>query len=152
MVNLVVDSKAARAAKQFLNADETLVGAFNGMTGPRPGVEAAFAMPLGFVGLLASNVIVAWIIVMAVVAGVSLRRRHVLVAVTSEGVVQVESGLRRVPRPGAPVGRFRMRPNFMFAEAGDPYVTVFSRKMWVVRGADQDEARRLARLAPKHSA
>lgn len=145
------DSKAARAARQFLAPDETLVGAFFGETGPKPGVEAFAVLAFGATLILTSSQIAGWVVAIAVFAGVSLGRRYEVIALTSEGLVVIKSGLRRVPRQGAPVSRSSIRPNLLYAEAGDPYATVDGRKLWV-RGADQDEARRLARLASKRPA
>jgi hypothetical protein len=145
---LADDSKAARAARQFLTTDEELFGAFFGDIGPKPGVEAFSVLAFGATVILTSSRILGLVIAVAVFASVVRRRRHVLVALTSQGLVEIDSGLRRTPRPGDPVSRLRTRPNLLYAEAGDPYVTVYGRKMWV-RGGEQDEARRLAKLASK---
>lgn len=142
---MIDDSKAVVAARPFLEADEILVGAFFGETGPKPGVEAFSVLVFAATLLLTSNYIAALVLGSALYAGVILRRRHVLVALTDHGLLQIRCGLRRVPRQAAPVTRLGVRSNLLFADAGDPFATVQGRKIWV-RGPNQDEARRLSRL------
>ena len=143
------DSKSVVAARRFLEPDETLIGAFFGTIGPRPGVEVVSLFALVFTLFLTFSHLAAWVIFIAVFLGVAFRRRFVLVALTSKGIIQVESGLRRVPRDDAPVTRFPADSSLLYEDAGDPHVTVGNKKVWV-GGADQDEARRLARLAAEH--
>jgi hypothetical protein len=139
-----------RAMQARVPADEVVLGAFVGIRGPRPGVEAfaGFAFVAGL--LLTSSYWVAIPISVAVFVAVNFARRYVTVARTDRSVLLLENGRRSSPPADAEVTRLPMNSITASSDAGDPSVSVGYARFWV-NGSHQDEARRLFRLQTPQS-
>lgn len=110
--------------------DEDVLGAFLGVTGPRPGTEALLFM----LGLFA-------------VFGVTARRRFCTIARTQSAFVVIDTGRRSAPRAGMSMTRFTPDRLLQVIDADDPFAELDGHRYWLY-GAHQDEARRLSRLGP----
>ena len=126
---------------QELLPDEDVLGAFLGVTGPRPGTEAL---------LIAFGVIESLLLLYGLLAvfGVRTRRHCYTMARTSSALVVIDTGLRQVPKAGMPITR--LTPDRLLHIAGtldSGFAELDGHRYWLY-GAHQDEARRLSRLGP----
>lgn len=130
-----------------VDPDEEVFGAFIGMSGPRPGVEAFSGLPLLllllFTGIVWLGVVAGAVTFALIVAS----RNYMTVAVTARGVVLLDHGRRTSPSPDAELVRMPPKVRIIVDDVtGDPTVNVGQFGLWVA-GEHQDEARRLSKLA-----
>ncbi|MEN9643778.1 MAG: hypothetical protein RL238_447 [Actinomycetota bacterium] len=139
-------SELRQVVETRVEPDERVLGAFIGMTGPRPGVEAFSLLPFAVVLVMFGSFWIAAVVGAITFGLIVWSRTNVTVARTTRGVVLLEQGRRMVPSPDAEL--VRMPPNvgiIVGDETGDPTVNVGQFGLWVA-GEHQDEARRLSKL------
>lgn len=142
---MATDKQLAEALRPSLQPDESLLGAFVGVSGAPYGVEAVAVLVFG--GLLAAT----GLYVVAIVAGVgtflgiALTRRNVTVFLADQALGVIDTGRSRRPTGREAVQRLAPNSASLSAVVGQTSVTVAGKRLHV-RGADQDEAGRLGRL------
>ena len=140
--------KQVRAdAAELLGSGTAVLGAFLGIRGPRPGVEIFGGLAGTGVLLLTGSTWLFGITVGIVIAVVAANRRYYVVVRTADEVLLIDNGRRARLRPGGGVTRLPTNSISVSDAEGDPQATVGFMGLWLP-GEHQDEARRLARLAP----
>jgi hypothetical protein len=143
----VANVKKVRAmAAERLGPDVEVIGAFLGIRGPRPGIEALGGLAGVPLLILTDSRWFFFVVTAAVFAGVAFARRHYTVIRTADAVLLIDHGRRS--RPSADANVTRLPPDSITVSDadGDPAATVGHLGLWL-RGDHQDEARRLSRLA-----
>jgi hypothetical protein len=143
---MAADPKIIRTIVPLLDPEERVLGAFIGVSGPRPGVEALAVLPFVAVLIATSNQVLAWLVAIAAIVTVTVLRSYATVVRTDRAVLVIDSGRRRLPRAPAAVTRLAVNAIEVVNGSGDGRVTVGFAEYWV-GGRSQDEARRLSRLS-----